>query len=129
MLRLILSFFFSIFSFFRLSYVIQREICVKAFSATTAPRVLTFGTNVGYDLLFCVKETQSPAVYHPSLFFQFPLSPINFSVKDFSAPMRDSLQILCTPSMREAKYIVGQKTKLLRIYFPSFSFFPYLTPL
>ena len=30
---------------------------VKDFSATTAPRVFKFGTNIGYDLLYCVKET------------------------------------------------------------------------
>ena len=36
------------------SSVIHREICVKDFSGTTAPRILKFVTNVGYDLLCCV---------------------------------------------------------------------------
>ena len=28
------------------------------------PRILKFGTNVGYDLLYCVGENQYAAVYH-----------------------------------------------------------------
>ena len=54
------------FSFFSISHssVIQREICVKDSSGTTAPRILKFGTNVGYDLLYCVKENQHAAAYH-----------------------------------------------------------------
>ena len=40
------------------------EICVKDFSGTTVPRILKFGTNVEYDLLYCVKETQHAAPYH-----------------------------------------------------------------
>ena len=49
---------FFLFSLFSISHsnVIHREICVKDFSGTTAPRILKFGTNVGYDLLYCVKE-------------------------------------------------------------------------
>ena len=27
------------------------------------PRILKFGTNVGYDLLYCVKENQHAAAY------------------------------------------------------------------
>ena len=53
-------FFFSISHF----SVIHREICVKDFSGTTAPRILKFGTNVGYDLLNCVRENQPPDAYH-----------------------------------------------------------------
>ena len=44
--------------------VIHREICVKEFSGTTASRVLKFSTNVGYDLLHCVRENQPPDAYH-----------------------------------------------------------------
>ena len=33
------------------------------------PRVLKFGTNVGYDLLYCVKENQHAAAYHSHLSF------------------------------------------------------------
>ena len=46
------------------SNVIHREVCVKDFSGATAPRILKFGTNVGYDLLYCVKENQHAAAYH-----------------------------------------------------------------
>ena len=28
------------------------------------PRILKFGTNVEYDLLYCVKENQDAAVYY-----------------------------------------------------------------
>ena len=54
------------FSFFSIchSNVIHKEICVKDLSGTTAPRILKFGTNVGYDLLYCVRENQPPAAYH-----------------------------------------------------------------
>ena len=44
------------------SNIIDSEICVKDFSGTTAPRILKFGTNVGYDLLYCVKKNQHAAV-------------------------------------------------------------------
>ena len=42
--------------FFSISHsnVIYREICVNDFSVTTAPRILKFGPNVGYDLLYCI---------------------------------------------------------------------------
>ena len=43
------------------SHVIRREICVKDFSGTTVPRILKTGTNVGFDLLYCVKENQHAA--------------------------------------------------------------------
>ena len=57
---------FALFLIFSISHsnVIHREICVKDFSGTTAPRILKFGTNVGYDLLYCVKENQHAAAYH-----------------------------------------------------------------
>ena len=38
------------------SNVIHKEIYVKDFSGTTATMILTFGINVEYDLLYCVKE-------------------------------------------------------------------------
>ena len=40
------------------SSVMQREICIKDFSGTAAPRMLKFGTNIGYDTLYCVREIQ-----------------------------------------------------------------------
>ena len=60
-------YFYQLFPFFLFSIchsnVIHREICVKDFSGTTAPRILKFGTNVGYDLLYCVKENQHASLY------------------------------------------------------------------
>ena len=57
-----------LFTFFLFSIshsnVIHREICVKDFSGTTVPRILKFGTNIGYNLLYCVKENQHAAAYH-----------------------------------------------------------------
>ena len=29
---------------------------VKNFSGTTGPRILKFGTNIGFDLLYCVRK-------------------------------------------------------------------------
>ena len=41
------------------------HLCVcKLFSSKTVPRILKLGTDVGCDLLYCVKENQSPAAYH-----------------------------------------------------------------
>ena len=37
---------------------------VKDFSGITAHRILKFGSNVGYELLYCVKENQPPHAYH-----------------------------------------------------------------
>ena len=64
MLGLIFAFLpFLLFSISH-SSVIHREICVKDFSGTTAPRILKLGTIVGYDLLHCVRENQPPDAYH-----------------------------------------------------------------
>ena len=60
----------------------------KDFSGTTAPRVLKFGTNVGYDLLYCVKENQPAAAFFIALFVDFSFSPSKFSVTNFLGPMR-----------------------------------------
>ena len=45
-------------------YVCVNLFCVKDFSGTTASRILEFGTNVGYDMLYCVIENQPPPDYH-----------------------------------------------------------------
>ena len=44
--------------------MIHREICVKDYSGTIVRRILKFGSNVGYDLLYYVKENQCAAAYH-----------------------------------------------------------------
>ena len=71
------------------SNVIHREICVKDFSGTSVPRILKFGTNVGYDLLYCVKENQHAAAYHSPFLSIFLSHQANFL-----------LQISLTASMR-----------------------------
>ena len=63
MINFCLLFPFFLFSISH-SNVIHREICVKDFSRTSAPRISKFGTNVGYDFLYCVKENQHAATYH-----------------------------------------------------------------
>ena len=44
---------------------------VKDFSGTTAPRILKFCTNFGYDLLYCVRGNQRPHAYHSLCLFSF----------------------------------------------------------
>ena len=81
----------------------NREICVKNFSGTTVPRILKFGTNVGYDLLYCVKENQPATAYHclicPFFFLskqRFSYKFLSFSYKFLSFYESQSLQILYT---------------------------------
>ena len=109
---------------------------VKDFSGTTEPLILKFGTNVGYNLLYCVRENQPPPAYHSHYLSIFLLSlqfsPIQISVTDFSASMRakvfkfcihlDSAQVYCGKENQDA----GINFCLL---FPIFCFFPSLTPM
>ena len=75
------------------SNVIDREICVKHFSGTTLPRILKFWVRL---LVLCERESASLCSSFP-FFVHSSFSPIKFSVTDFSAPMRASLQILYAP--------------------------------
>ena len=79
------------------SNVIHREICVKDFSRTTAPRILKFGTNVGYDLLHCVREKQPPDAYHFLYLFIFLSLQSDFLLRFLGIYESQSLQISCTP--------------------------------
>ena len=72
----------------------HREICVNDFSGTTVPRSLKFGTNVWYDLLYCVKANQRAAAYH-SLYLSIFFSLSKFSVTNFLASMRARVFKLC----------------------------------
>ena len=92
-----------LFPFFLLLFIshyniIHREICVKDFSGTAVPRNLKFGTNVGYELLCCVRENQHAAAYYSPYLSIFLSLQANVSVTNFSASMRASLQILYTHS-------------------------------
>ena len=71
----ILRFIFAFFLHFSISHsnVIHREICVKDFSETTSPRILKVDSHVEDDLLYCVKDNQSPPVCH-SLYLSVFLS-------------------------------------------------------
>ena len=42
------------------------------------PRILKFGADVGYDLLYCVKEKQHAAAYHPPYLSIFLSLQANF---------------------------------------------------
>ena len=42
----------------------HRDICVKGLSGTTAPRILKFGVNIGYNYLYCVRQNQHRLAYH-----------------------------------------------------------------
>ena len=77
-LRFIFTVFFIFPFFISHSNVIHREICVKDFSGTTAPRILKFGINVEYDLLYCVKENQHAAAYHSPYLSTFLSLQANF---------------------------------------------------
>ena len=79
------------------SSVIHREIGVKDFSGTTVPRILKFGTNAGFDLLYCVKENQNVATYYSLICPFFFLSKQIFCFIFLSFYESQSLQILYTP--------------------------------
>ena len=83
MLKFLLPSFY-LFPFFHLSSnVMLRKITVKDYTGTTAPRVLKFGTNIGYNYLYCIRDIQHPHFYHslcPFFFLQ-----IKFFVTGFSA--------------------------------------------
>ena len=115
-----LSFAFFFHFSISLSNVILREICVNNFSGTTVPKILKFGTNVGYDLLYCVKENEHAVLIIP-LICPFFLSLSKFSVTNFLATMRASLQILYThwewqSILRDRK----QNSDLFCLIFPFF---------
>ena len=78
---------------------------VKDFSGTTAPKILKFGTNVGHDLMFCVKENQSPPLIIP-LF-------VHFSFRHRVLGSYESQSSNFVDILTGAKYVVGKKTKMM----------------
>ena len=49
---------------------------VEDFSGTTVPRILEFGTNIGYDKLYCVLKNQAHLAYQSlnlSVFLSFQI--------------------------------------------------------
>ena len=63
-------FIFSVTMFVGVSVCVLVYVCVNFFffvndfSGATEPRILKFDTNVGYDLLYCMRENQPPPAYH-----------------------------------------------------------------
>ena len=94
------------------------------FSGTTSPRILKFGTNVGYGKLYCVKENQPPPAYH-SLYLSFSFSPIKCFVTDFLAPMRARVFKFCIHL--ECGQVYCGENQDAEIYFCLL--FPSLTPI
>ena len=56
---------------------------VKSFLGTTIPRILKLGTNIEYDLFYCVRENQHLNAYH-SLYLSICFSPVKFFVAEKS---------------------------------------------
>ena len=75
-------------------FVCKLFFFVKDFSGTTTPRILKFGTNVWYNLLYCVRENQPPVLIIAIICPFFFLSNKN-SVTDFSASMRAKVFKFC----------------------------------
>ena len=47
------------------------------------PRILKFGTNFGYDFLYCVKENEHSAAYHSPYLSIFLSLQANFVLQIF----------------------------------------------
>ena len=119
-----LSFFpFFLFSISH-SNVIHREICVKVFSGTTAPRILKFDINYGYDLLLGVRENQPPDASH-FLYLSIFLSLQSKLLLRISRLLWEPESSNFLYTLRVAKHIMGQKTKMWYSFLPSFTIFPF----
>ena len=55
------------------SCILNMEISVKHFSGTARHRMMKFGTNIGYDKLYCVRKNQ-PSLAYQSLYLSIFLS-------------------------------------------------------
>ena len=113
---------FSIFPSLPLMKYIYREICVKDFSGTTALRILKFGTRVGYDLLYCVKETQHAALIIRFI-CPFSFSPIKLFITEFSAPIIARVLKFCIHLERGQVYCRKENQHSVINFCPLFPFF------
>ena len=75
-------------------FVCKLFFFVKDFSGTTVPRILKFGTNIGYDKLFCVLKNQ-PHMANQSLYLSIFLSFQIFSHFISSASMNARVFKFC----------------------------------
>ena len=73
------------------------EICVRLFPGTAAPKILKFGTKIGYDLLYCVRQNQHPRAIIPFICSLF-LSLKMFHHTFLTSYESQHIQILCTPT-------------------------------
>ena len=122
---MVLWFVFSVTMFVCVGFMCKLFFFVKDFSGTTEPRILKFGINVEYSLLYCVRENQLPPAYHCHYLFMF-FSQIKISVTDFSASMSAKVFKFCIPlDLKVAKCIVGKKIEMLRLIFAFFSIFAF----
>ena len=92
------------------------------FSGTTVPRILKFGTNVGYDLLYCVKENQPPTLIITFICPFFLSLQSNFCYRFLS--FYESHQ---SSNFESGQVYCGKENLDAEINFPSF--FPSLTPM
>ena len=81
---------------------------VKDVSGTTAPRILKFSTNFGYDIVYCVRENPHPHAYHSLYLSIFSSSPIKFLFKDFSGTTGPRILKFCTNIGCEYLYCVRE---------------------
>ena len=114
-----------LFPFFLFSMSHSNVICVKDFSGTTLPRILKFGTNVGYDLLYCVRENEPPDAYHSPYLSIFLSLQANFLLQ-ISQLLWESDFKFCI-HIESGQVYCGTENKTF--IFSYFSFFPSLNPL
>ena len=117
-----------LFPFFRLSDVIHREICVKDFSGTTAPRILKTGTNVGYDLLHCVRENQPPDACFICPFFFLSNQIFYDRFLSFYESQSLNSNFLYTLRVTKPSILWDRKPRCWDLFLPSFSIFPFFHP-
>ena len=87
------------------------------------PRILKFCTNVGYDLLHCVKENQHAAAYHSPYLFIFLSHQANFLLQiSLTASMRGRVFKFCIHIDRGQVYCgTENKTQIYIALFLIFS--------
>ena len=80
------------------AYDVYKGYICLSFSVTAEsvrPRILKFVTNIGYDLLYCVSENQSPHTYHFIYLFIFFFAEMKVIVTYFLASMKAKVFELC----------------------------------
>ena len=108
---------------------------IKDFSGTTEPRILKLDTNVGYDLLYCVRENHPPPAYHSLYLSIFLFSPIKISLTDFTASMRAKVfnfrkhlehgQVYCGKGNQDAEINFCLLFPFSNVSFPLFVYFSF----